>query len=159
MAFSREDIKSTFPLPGYNYKVRIGSTTYGFSQVSGLSIQYETITYKHGLSWAEGSEEVIGQLQPLTISLQKGMAAQGSELLEWFSGSGFLGIKKQDIYIDLCDETGAPVITWSVRDAFPTRLEAPTFSATENEVAIETLELKAGNISVTYHQSGQSGDF
>jgi phage tail-like protein len=159
MAATKETLKSSYPLPVYNYKVRIGADTYGFSQVSGLSVQYEIVTYKHGLSWLQGSQEAVGQLQPLTITLQKGVASGGSELLDWFSATGFMGIKKQDVFIDLCDENGVPVVTWAVRDAFPTKLEAPSFSAADNEVAIEVLELKAGNISVNYHESGQSGNF
>lgn len=159
MAVPKKDIRSTYPLPAYNYKVRIGSRTYGFSRVSGLNIQYEAISYKHGLSWLEGNEEVVGQIHPITIVLEKGMAVKGGELLEWISGTGFKGFKKRDVFIDLCDESGVAVITWSLRNAFPVRLEASPFSAGENEVVIEMLELRAGNIHVSHHESGKSGDF
>lgn len=159
MAFSKEEIKTLYPLPVYNYRVRIGSETYGFAEVSGLSVQYKVITYKHGLSWIEGSEEVAGQFQPLTITLRKGMVARGSELLEWLSGAGFLGLNKRDLFIDLCDEKGFPVITWAIKEAFPTRLDGPSFTANNNDAAIEKLELKAGSLTITYHESSQSVDF
>jgi phage tail-like protein len=40
------------------------------------------------------------------------------------------------------------VISWKVVNAFPTKLTAPTFDAKSNDVAIETLELKADLITM-----------
>jgi len=42
MALTKDQIKTTYPLPVYNYRVEINGTTVGFSEVSGLSIAYET---------------------------------------------------------------------------------------------------------------------
>ena len=39
MALSKDDIKTAYPLPVYNYKVEIGSDTVAFSEVSGLRRQ------------------------------------------------------------------------------------------------------------------------
>ena len=46
MALSKDDVKTAYPLPVYNYKVEIGSDTVAFSEVSGLNVSYETTTYK-----------------------------------------------------------------------------------------------------------------
>ena len=43
MAQSKEEIKAAYPLPVYNYRVEIGSDAVAFSEVSGLSISYETV--------------------------------------------------------------------------------------------------------------------
>jgi phage tail-like protein len=40
------------------------------------------------------------------------------------------------------------VISWKVINAFPTKLDAPTFDASSNDVAIETMELRADNITI-----------
>ena len=45
MALTKDQIKTTYPLPVYNYKVEIDGNTVGFSEVTGLSIGYETATY------------------------------------------------------------------------------------------------------------------
>ena len=60
-------------------------------------------------------------------------------------------VEKEDVTIDLCDESGNPVISWVIRNAFPTKLDAPGFDANTNEVAIETLELRGSEITITYH--------
>ena len=46
MATTTDDIKAAYPLPVYNYRVEIGSDAVSFSEVSGLSISYDTTTYK-----------------------------------------------------------------------------------------------------------------
>jgi hypothetical protein len=46
MALSKEEIKTAYPLPVYNYTVEIEGAFVAFSEVSGLSIGYETKTYK-----------------------------------------------------------------------------------------------------------------
>ncbi len=157
MAQSIDEQKKQYPLPVYNYRVRIGSEIISFQSVSGLSIQYETATYRHGLSWQEGDLHVPVRSQPLNISLQKGLVRDGGVLLEWISLIRTDRLIKRDVFIDLCDEKGAASITWRVIDCFPIKLDAPSFEADRNEVAIETLELMAGALQITYHQSGRSG--
>ena len=46
MALSKDDIRTAYPLPVYNYRVEIAGAAVAFSEVSGLSIAYETSTYK-----------------------------------------------------------------------------------------------------------------
>ena len=46
MALSKDEIKAAYPLPVYNYRVELGSATVAFSEVSGLSISFDTTTYK-----------------------------------------------------------------------------------------------------------------
>lgn len=152
MAVSKKDIVANYPLPAYNYRVQIGSESYGFAKVSGLSVKYNTVSYRHGLSFAEGTHHLLGILQPVNLSLQKGVVRQGSLLLEWISRP-----IQQDITVDLCDENGTPQVSWWVQKALPTAYEAGDFDVNTQEVAIETLSLVSDNMRVTYHQSGQTG--
>ena len=50
--------------------------------------------------------------------------------------------------LSLLDEAGVPALAWRLAKAVPTKLEAPTFDAAANDVAIESLELKARGISL-----------
>jgi phage tail-like protein len=157
MALSKEQLKKQYPLPAYNFRVQIGAETYAFAQVTGLSFQYETMTYRHGLSPQEGPVYAPGLLQPINLTLQRSVVQTGSVLLEWISGVQLDKARKQDLTIDLCDENGAPLVSWMARDAFPISMEAPSFDAANNEVAIESIQLLATSLQVTYHDSGQTG--
>jgi phage tail-like protein len=153
MALTKNQIKTSYPLPVYNYRVTIGKTTLGFSQVSGLDVAYEPVTYKHGFSFVMGSKIIPGMRQPVKVTLKKGVAKGGDFLASWLQDTYNNPFKnaKQDIVIDLCDELGKPVVRWTVKGALPTKLEAPSFDASSNDVALETLELIAHEIKVDYN--------
>ncbi len=151
MAISKDFIKKNYPLPAYNYRVNIGGEPLAFSEVSGLAVQYEPITYKHGLSWQLGEEIRQGMKQSLRITLKKGLVRNGRFLLDWIGTEPTSISDKRDVVIDLCDESGVPVITWLVMSAVPLKLSAPTFGASLEDVAIESLEVIAHNMTVTFH--------
>ena len=158
MAQDRNQIAATFPLPVYNYKVTVlnggRSLVLGFSEVSGLSVEYEAVTYKHGLSYVMGDKIIPGMRQPVKLSLKKGVVKKRDYLHSWihhtYTDPSF-ETAKRDILIDLCDEQGNPVISWKVLEALPVKLDVPTFDASSNDVAIETMELIAQTVNVDYH--------
>lgn len=151
MALPSAVIRQTYPLPAYNYRVSIGGAAIACTEVTGLALQYEPITYKHGLSWKEGAEHMPGQKQPLRITLRKGLTQNGARLYNWIETVRQNKVEKRDLVIELCDENGQALITWQVMQAFPLQLNAPGFNANSNEVAIESMELMAGDMTVTFH--------
>lgn len=154
MATTTDDIKAAYPLPVYNYRVEIGSDAVSFSEVSGLSISYDTTTYKESPteSGSPGPRvmHMPAQGTAANITLKKGLVIGSSvpALYAWIASTQTNQIEKKDIFIRLCDETGAPLVSWEVRDAFPTKLDAPTFGADSNDVAVESMELMASSISI-----------
>ena len=90
------------------------------------------------------------QAPATTVTLKKGIVSGVSvdTLYGWISTTQINQVEKKDIFIRLCDENGDPVISWKVTNAFPTKLEAPTFDANSNDVAVESMELTADNVTV-----------
>ena len=154
MALSKDEIKTAYPLPVYNYRVEIGSDAVAFSEVSGLSISYETTTYKESPveSGAPGPRVMHMPMQgtPATVTLKKGLVrgSSVSTLFNWINSFQINQVDKKDIYVRLCDEKGDAVISWKVINTFPTKLDAPTFDANSNDVAIESLELMGDGIFI-----------
>lgn len=156
MALSKAEIKATYPLPVYNYKVDIGKDTIAFSEVSGLNIAYETSTYKESAteSGKAGPRVFHMPSQPTatTLTLKKGLVPSKSQpaLYDWINSTSINQVEKKDIVISLCDETGKAVVSWKVTNAFPTKLDVPTFDSNSNDVAIESMELMADGLSINY---------
>lgn len=154
MATSVNTIKTDYPLPVYNYRVEIGSEAVAFTEVSGLNIAYEVSTYKEsptaGGSAGPRTLYMPGQPTMTSITLKKGIVRATSikVLYNWIKTVQINQIEKKDIFIRLCDEKGAPVISWKVGNAFPTKLDAPTFDAKSNDAAIESMELKADYVTI-----------
>ncbi len=155
MALTAEQIKADYPLPAYNYRVDIGSTTVAFSEVSGLDLALETITYVES-PVASGQAGPVFRIMPgirktLTITLKKGFVKTKSlaALYNWINATQLNRIDKRDITVHLCDEKGESVVRWKAIDAFPTKLSAPSLSATSTEVAIESMELIADSLEMS----------
>jgi phage tail-like protein len=154
MALNAETIKNTYPLPVYNYRVEINGESIAFSEVSGLSISFETTTYKESRTDGLAGPKVMtmpAQGNSVSLSFKKGIVRGGvsiSALYQWINTIQINQVEKKDIRIRLCDEAGAPIINWTVINAFPTKLDAPTFDASSNDVAIESMELMADRVMV-----------
>ena len=160
MALAKTDIKTAYPLPLYNYKVSIlgdsNVNVIGFSEVSGLNVECQAVIYRHGLSFASGVNIISGIQQTIKLTLKKGLSKNGDFLQQWFTESHtdpYSATAKRDVVIDLCDETGFPVIRWKALNALPTKIDAPNFTANSNEVAIASMELIAADLKVDYKPS------
>lgn len=143
MALTKEEITTNYPLPAYNYQVSVDGNSMSFSEISGLSIEYEEITYRHGFSWIMGDNLIRGRRNPVKLTLKRGVVKDRDQLYEWLDDGG-----KKDIKIDLCDEKGTPLISWKISRALPLKMEAPSFSSSTNEVALESLELIAHRLKI-----------
>ncbi len=151
MADTVKDIKGSYPIPVYHYRVTIdGDDSLAFSEVSGLGIEYETTTYKDGMSFKTGAKHIPGQPTPPKLTLKKGIVKNGKQLYDWINSTSLNTVNKKDIQIDLLNEESHPVVTWQVLNAFPTKLDAPSLEATSSDVAIETLELMANDLKVIF---------
>ena len=155
MAQDKETIKLTYPLPVYNYRVTFlmedEAVVIGFAEVSGLNFEYEAVTYKHGLSFKTGNIIIPGMIQPIQISLKKGLTKSNGVLYQWLQNTylkPYNPESRRNIVIDLCDELGEPAIRWTVQGALPTKLEGPSFDANSDDVAIETMELVAQSLKI-----------
>lgn len=154
MALSKEDIKTAYPLPVYNYRIEIGADAVAFSEVSGLSRSYETTTYKESPveSGVPGPRvmHMPAQQPAATVTLKKGIlhGTSVATLYDWINSTQLNRTEKKDIYVRLCDENGDPVISWKIANAFPTKLDAPTFDTNSNDVAVESMELTADLVTM-----------
>lgn len=144
MAHSVADQRRGYPLAAYNFQVSVGELTMGFAEVSGLVREYDTVTYRHGLSAWEGELITRYRLDKFqAITLKRGVIQGMPQLRDWLEQGD-----RRALTVSLCDEQGLPVVVWHVQKALPTRLEAPALLAAGTEAAVETLTLMAAGISV-----------
>ncbi len=152
MAMTKDQIKTSYPLPVYNFRVEIDGSTVGFSEVSGLNIAYETITYTESATSGPGPRilDIQGKPKHTSLTMKKGVVTgvTVATLYNWINGIALNRVVKKDIVIRLCDETGAAVVSWKVVNAFPTQLDAPSFTASSNDVAVESMQLTADAIFI-----------
>ena len=133
------------PLMAYNFKVVVAAMTLGFKEVSGLARQHETLTYRHGQSCFEGEQIVkFYQEQHAPVTLSKGVIPGVVGFLHaWLETR-----VEVPMTVSLCNARGIPLVNWNLARVLPIKLTAPTFEATSNDVAIETLEVMAAGITI-----------
>lgn len=150
MAISKDDIEKSYPIPVFQYMVEIdGIDSMAFSEVSGLNIEVEAITYKDGMSHKEGNKYMPGNRTAINMTLKKGITKGSDELYQWINNISLNTVDKRNVRVHLMTPDGVDaVISWKIENAFPTKLEGPSFSATSNEVAIESIELMADFLSI-----------
>lgn len=144
MALSKSAM-TAYPLPVYNYRVTVGGETFAFSEVSGLAMEYDKVIYKDGYSYREGPEIVRTQPREVNLTLKRGIVARHNELFGWLTDR-----VRKDIFVDLCGPDGEAMVRWKVLKAMPLKVEAPTFSASGNDIAIETLQLVAAELKIEH---------
>lgn len=138
--------KASYPLPVYNFMVTVEGQSVSFAEVSGLDVEYDSATYRHGLSFSEG-EAIARYRYPKysSLVLKKATLPTGSYFYAWLTAKG---AAERALEISLCDETGVPVVIWRIARAIPVKLTAANFDANSNQLSIETLDLKVSGISL-----------
>jgi phage tail-like protein len=147
VAHSTAEQKASYPLAAYNFRVTLAELSMGFTEVSGLAREFQTLRYRHGLSYAEGEDIVrfrVDKYVPLT--LKRGIVQGMPQLRAWLEQGDV-----RPFSVSLCDENGDAVVTWRVQKAVPTKLEAGDLRASASEAAVETLILMAAGIAVETH--------
>ncbi len=128
------------PYRAYNFLVEIdGITRAGFRECSGLDSTQDPIDYREG-GEAIHVRKLPGLVKYSNISLKRGIT-DDAELWEWRKKAIDGKVERKNGSIILLDDTGAEKLRWNFVEGWPTKWTGPTFNATGNEVAIETLEI------------------
>jgi phage tail-like protein len=147
VAHSLADQQAAYPLAAYNFRVTVAELSMGFTEVTGLAREFQTLRYRHGLSDAEGEDIVrfrVDRYAPLT--LKRGIVQGMAQLRAWLEQGD-----SRPLSVSLCDERGDAVVTWRVQKAVPTKLEAGDLRASATDAAVETLTLMAAGVMVETH--------
>ncbi|BFO68738.1 phage tail protein [Chryseobacterium sp. KCF3-3] len=139
---------STYPLVKFAFEVDWGGTKVGFQEVSGLNVEAALIEYRHGASPDFSKIKMPGMKSFSNITLKRGTFKSDNEYFDWFQSIQLSTVERRSITISLLDETGAPAVTWKVKNAFPLKLQSTDLKAEGNEVAIETLEIAHEGLTI-----------
>ena len=134
------------PLPVNSFRVTIGGQSAAFTEVTGLSIARDTVTYVHGFSHWEGETLITyPSNKHQQITLRHGVFAGDGSFYDWLVGADG---EARPMSISLLDGSGTPRVTWRVKAAVPTKMTGPTFSAASGDAAIDSLDVQIAGVSV-----------
>jgi phage tail-like protein len=130
------------PYLGFNFKVEIDNITVGaFKDCSGLDLSTKAVTYRDGTDPTNLQRQLPGLASVGGIKLSRGLAS-GKELWSWNEKVSKGNIERKPISIVLYDPTNkVEKVRWNFRECWPTKWTGPSFDASSDSVAIESLEL------------------
>lgn len=132
---------SNYPMPKFHFQVEWGGTKIGFTEVTGLDVETEVIEYRVGSSPEYSKTKMPGLQKFSNITMKRGTFKGDNEYFTWWNSVKLNTIERRDITIKLLDENHDPVITWKVKNAWPTKVQSTDLKADGNEVAIESIEI------------------
>ena len=129
-----------YPLPAFHFSVTCEGLNAEFSEVSGLNIENQVIEYRDGLSPEFTMRKMPGIQKFGNITMKRGIIKGDNDFFLWLNTINMNTITRRDLTICLLGEDHKPIMTWEAKNAFPVKVEGPSFKASGNEVAIESLE-------------------
>jgi phage tail-like protein len=153
MAFNPTGVRND-PFKGYNFLIKLLDSSSqlvdaptpiengalgGFSECSGLEMTLEVEPYQEG-----GNNGTVRQFPTRitwgNIRLKRGVVLS-DELWEWHYGFVEGKGKRRDGLIVLRNDQHEPVKAWQFTRGLPAKWTGPTMDATQNQVAVEELEI------------------
>lgn len=139
---------TNYPLVKFHFQVEWGGTSIGFTEVSGLDVETEVVEYRQGASPEYSKIKMPGMQKFSNITLKRGTFESDNEFFTWWNSVKLNTIERRDITISLLNEEHDPVVTWKVKNAWPTKIQSTDLKADGNEVAIESMEIVHEGLSI-----------
>jgi phage tail-like protein len=130
----------TDPYRSFNFLVEMdGITQAGFRECSGLDVATDAVDYREG-----GDPSHVRKLPGLNtysaLTLARGIT-DSPELWKWRQTVIDGKVERKNGSVILLDVTGVERLRWNFTNAWPSKWTGPSFNATDNSVAVETLEI------------------
>ena len=129
------------PFRSFNFRVEIDGLTVGaFRECSGLTADGNSVEYREGTDVARTPRKLIGLQTYGNITLKRGYTPN-RELWTWYTNIVNGQPDRRNGTIVLLNEARAEVMRWDIENMWIKKIEAPSFNATANEVAMESIEI------------------
>ena len=147
MAGEKQD--TVWPLPKFYFTVQLGDDkSVTFQEVDGLDSETQIIEYRHGNSPVFYPLKMPGLGRVGNVTMRKGIFVNDKAFWTWYNEIKLNTIKRRTVVISLLDETGNPKRTWTLNDAWPTKITGTDLKSEGNEVAIESIEIAYQTLTV-----------
>jgi phage tail-like protein len=143
------------PYSNFNFVVEVnGAEIAAFSEVSGLDSENTPIEYREGADATNALRQLPGIEKYSHVVLKRGITGS-TALWDWRKevrdgGSSFP--PSRGVVIKLLNEKhdrGSPAMTWTLTNAWPTKLTGPSMNAKGNDFAIEQLDLVHERVDIS----------
>jgi phage tail-like protein len=117
-----------------------------FTECTLPTVEWEMEQVKEG-GLNTGIHQLPGQRKQATITLKNGIGIV-DDLLSWCIDAMNEVFQRRNVTITVHNPMRETLMTWRIEGALPIKWSAPQLQADSNTVAIQTLELACGSVTV-----------
>ena len=129
------------PYRSFNFQLEIDGVPLGaFAEASGLTAEGDAVDYREGTDKQNNVRKLVGLRKYTNITLKRGYT-QDQSLWIWYGNIVSGQPDRRNVTIVLRNEAHEPVLRWHAENAWVNKIEGPSFKASGNEVAMESVEL------------------
>lgn len=140
---------NVWPLPKFYFTVQLGDdNTVSFQEVDGLESETQSIEYRHGNSPIFYPIKMPGLGRVGNVTMRKGIFVNDDKFWQWYDEIKMNTIARRTLVVSLLDEEGNPKMTWTLNNAWPTKITGTDLKSEGNEVAVESIEIAFETLAV-----------
>lgn len=144
---------SNYVLATHRFTVDWGGANIGFQEVSGLTKEYEVLTYEDG-SFPDGRAPMQSPGKTKfseMITLSRGYFRGDTEMQDWLDDIRTDETQRRNLVITMLDERQQPVMTWTVYKAWPSKIDGLNLNSGSSEIAVEKIEIRFEGFDFQMH--------
>jgi phage tail-like protein len=140
-----------WPVPQFRFSVDWDGLQddISFLEVSGLEANNQEISYRHGNSSHFPTTELPGISKFENVTLRRGIFADGHKFWNWFNQVKMNAVTRATVVIKLMDENDNLVMSWTLTNAFPTKITGNDFKSAANEIVVESIDIVHEGVTVS----------
>jgi phage tail-like protein len=132
--------------PAFRFVVSIDNEAIAaFTECTLPNVEWEIEEVKEG-GLNTYIHQLPGRRKSARVTLKNGVGK--TSLVDWCIQTMAEQFKRKRVSVSLFDSTRAAKATWTIEDALPVKWAGPQLRSSDNTVAIQTLELAGGEITV-----------
>ncbi|EPR71817.1 phage tail protein [Cyclobacterium qasimii] len=141
---------SVWPQPKFYFTIKFKTldSPVSFQEVSGLDTEAAPLEYRKGGSKTFSTIKLPGISNSGIVNLKKGVFSNEGKFNDWFNSFKMNSVKRENVIIELVDESGNPTMTWNLSNAWPTKITGTDLNSDTGEIAIETMELAHEGLAI-----------
>ena len=128
-------------MPQYYFRVTWGSTEIQFAEISGLDTEIQIVEYRHGDTKTFYPIKMPGIGKVNTVTMKRGVFVGDNTYWNWFSAIKLNTIARVTVKIQLLNENGQATMSWTLRNAWPTKITSTGMKSDDNAAAIDQLDV------------------
>lgn len=139
----------SWPSPQYCFLLTIGDMSAYFQEVAGLDNQTTTVNSPKANSPVFSTVKMPGLKKFGDVTLKKGKLKADNKFWEWYSMIKKNNCDHKTATISLLDESGNKVMTWTLKNAWPTKITVTEQKSGASEVTVETMLISHEGLTQT----------